>query len=104
MDLFPNMLGSEGRGSMDTFSCEECRAIYRGLQDASAAARNGLANWESSPQQLAVWLEHLNEDDCARMRATSSLWKTWRRLMEYRTLSGHSLSLLLLPPNAINPN
>jgi hypothetical protein len=77
MELFPKWTGSEGRGIMDAFS---------------------------SPHQLADWLEHLNEEDCARMRATSSLWKTWRRLMEHRTLTGHSLSLLSLPPNAINPN
>jgi len=45
-----------------------------------------------TPQDLIAWLQELDEDDCARMRETSSLWKTWRRLREHRTLTGHSPS------------
>ena len=89
---------------MDTLSCEECRAIYRELRDAAEEARMN-PDQTATPHELADWLQQLNEDDCAQMRATSSLWKPWRRLMEHRTLTGHSVSVLALPPNAIsNPN
>jgi len=34
-----------------------------------------------------------------------NLWKIWRRLQQHRALTGHSLSLLPLPTNAIShPN
>jgi len=90
---------------MDTLSCEECKAIYRELRNASEAARRNQPHQNATPHQLADWLQQLNENDCARMRLTSSLWKTWRRLMEHRTLTGHSVSVLALPPNAMaNPN
>jgi hypothetical protein len=39
------------------------------------------------------------------MRKTSPLWKTWRRLQEHRNLTGHTLSVLPIPQNALtNPN
>jgi len=90
---------------MDAHSCEECQAIYRELMHAAHKARQSLFDQPTPPQQVVAWLEQLNEDDCARLRETSSLWKTWRRLQEHRTLTGHSISLLPVPPNAIsNPN
>ena len=57
------------------------------------------------PPQLSEWIRGLDEEECARMRESSSLWKAWRRLQEHRKLTGHVLSVLPLPPNAIsNPN
>ena len=50
-------------------------------------------------QDLVNWLQELNEDSCAQMRETSPLWRTWRRLQDHRTLTGH------WPPHAaINRN
>lgn len=90
---------------MNAHSCQECQAIYRDVMRAVHQARENLFDQPASPQQLVTWLEQLNEDDCARLRETSSFWKTWRRLQEHRTLTGHSISLLGVPPNAIsNPN
>lgn len=90
---------------MDSFSCDECRAIYWELREALRAATEVQSDRNNTPREIADWVEGLNEDDCARMRETSDLWKTWRRLQEHRSLTGHWLSLLPLPPNAIsNPN
>jgi len=77
---------------VDSFSCEECRAIAHELRDAAREARRRRPGRTMTPQDLIAWLQELDEDDCARMRETSSLWKTWRRLREHRTLTGHSPS------------
>ena len=89
---------------MDALSCIECRAIYLELREA-------LFGFASTPEvgidpaQLGEWIRSLDEEECARIRETSNLWKAWRRLQEHRTLTGHVLSVLPLPPNAIsNPN
>jgi hypothetical protein len=90
---------------MDPFSCDECRAIHRELRDAYLAATGSVVDRTSVPQQIADWVQQLNEEDCARMRETSSLWAAWRRLQEHRTLTGHYLSRLPVAPDAIsNPN
>jgi hypothetical protein len=85
---------------MDSFACEECRAIYRELKDAHEAARVNRA--DQNPRDLVAWLEQLDEAECARMRDTSHLWKTWRRLQEHGARTGHSLSVLPLPPGVIS--
>lgn len=90
---------------MDSFSCDECRAIYWELGEAYRAVAGGPPDRNNAPQQIGDWVRQLNEGDCAWMRETSSLWKTWRRLREHRSRTGHTLSVLPLPPNAIsNPN
>jgi hypothetical protein len=94
---------------MDLFSCDECRAIYRELRDSYRAATEGTpdphADPHNAPQQIADWLQELNEQACAEMRERSSLWKTWRRLQQHRNLTGHTLSVLPIPPNMLsNPN
>jgi len=90
---------------MDSHSFEECKAIYRELRNASEAARRNQPRQNATPHQLAEWLQQLNEEDCAQMRVTSSLWKPWRRMMAHRTLTGHRVSVLAPPPNAMsNPN
>jgi hypothetical protein len=87
---------------MDSFKCDECRAIYQELKEAHYAATQDTPDL---PQQIADWVEHLNEEECPRMRETSDLWKTWRRLQEHRNLTGHTLSMLPVPPNVLsNPN
>jgi hypothetical protein len=89
---------------MDAFSCPECRAIYLELREArrGATAETEVAD---DPAVLAEWIRGLDEEECARIRETSSLWRAWRRLQEHRTVTGHVLSLISLPPNAIsNPN
>jgi hypothetical protein len=92
-------------GHMDPLSCDECRAIYRELRDVAAAMKEHQADQNIGPQNISAWVQQLDEDECARMRETSSLWKTWRRLQQHRALTGHSLSFLPSPPNAIsNPN
>jgi hypothetical protein len=85
---------------MGSFSCDECRAIYRELRNAYRAADR-----ISAPRQVADWVLRLDEDECARMRQTSNLWAAWRRLEEHRTLTGHYLSPLPMTPDPIsNPN
>ena len=86
---------------MDFLSRDECRAIYRELREAHLAARRGSMDLERDPERIAEWLQELNAEACYRMRETSSLWKVWRRLQEHRTLTGHSLPLLPLRPDAI---
>ena len=90
---------------MDPSSCAECRAIYRELQEALAAVKVRLADRSTTPDDLAAWVQELEEEECARMRDASSLWKTWRRWREHRTLTGHWLSPLPVPPHGMaNPN
>lgn len=87
---------------MDGFACEKCRAIYREFQEASRRAHGRIAE---HPGGLAAWLAQLSEEDCARMRESSGLWKAWRRYQQHRTLTGHALSPLPLPPGPLsNPN
>lgn len=87
---------------MDSFACDECRAIHLELQDAFAAAKERLADSRTTAHALAAWVQQLTEDECTRMRETSSLWKTWRRLQEHRALTGHYVALL--PNGMANPN
>ena len=90
---------------MDPFSCEECRAIYRELKDAFAAIRERQADQPSEPPDITAWVQQLDEEECARMRETSDIWKTWRRWQNHRALTGHSPSILPVPPNSMsNPN
>ena len=89
---------------MDSFRCAECRAIYQELRKAHRAATQNALD-QHGTQQIADWVQQLNEEECARMRETSALWKTWRRLQQHRNLTGHTLSVLPVPPNALtNPN
>jgi len=64
-----------------------------------------MSDERNARQAIAEWVRQLDEEELARIRETSSLWKTWRRLQEHRNLTGHMLSVLPLPPHAIsNPN
>ena len=83
--------------------CDECRAIYLEFWEAADAMRR-TKNLIPSSADLVAWLNQLNEEECARIRETSPLWKTWRRLQEHKTLTGHSVSVLLPPDAASNPN
>jgi hypothetical protein len=79
----------------------------RGLPDALPGLGGRIApDWRQSHERRTIdYLRELNDDDCARLRETSDLWKTWRRIQEHRTLTGHSPSLSGFPPDAItNPN
>jgi len=90
---------------MNSLSCDECRAIYEELCDDVRAASARLLTANIPRGQLTTYLQTLNEEDCARMRQTSALWRTWRRRETHRALTGHSVSLLALQPTAIsNPN
>ena len=90
---------------MDPFSCDECRAIYQELREGLRAATGSMSDERNARQAIAEWVRQLDEEELARIRETSSLWKTWRRLQEHRNLTGHMLSVLPLPPHAIsNPN
>jgi len=90
-------------GNMTDFPCAECQAIFRDLWDAHRAA-NGEGRNQTAPE-LEEWIAQLNMYDCAGMRATSDLWKAWRRLQAHRTLTGHTLSVLPIPPDAfLNSN
>jgi hypothetical protein len=89
---------------MDAFSCAECRAIYLELREALSIFQ-GTPEVDIDPARLGEWVRGLDEEECTRIRETSNLWKAWRRLQEHRTVTGHVLSVLPLPPNAIsNPN
>jgi hypothetical protein len=81
---------------MDLFACDECRAIYRELRQASRPLPFALA---LAPQQIGDWLRQIDDELAAQMRETSLLWKTWRRLQEHRALTGHSLSVSPFRPN-----
>jgi uncharacterized protein YhaN len=90
---------------MDAFKCDECRAIYQDLREAYRAATQDTRDRHETSQQIANWVQELSEEECARIRETSSVWKTWRRWQEHRSLTGHALSVLPIPPNALsNPN
>jgi len=89
---------------VDSFECAECRAIYEELREAYRAVAQG-TDEQNAPRDLANWVQQINEEECARMRETSDLWNLWRRLQRHRTLTGHMLSELPVPPNALsNPN
>ena len=91
-------------GRMAGFRCHECEAIYRDLLEAASARDETAPDRRATPNQVAGYLESLDEDDCARMREMSPLWKAWRRREEHRALTGHSVSLLPLQPGVIeNP-
>jgi len=88
---------------MDLSACEECREINRELRNAYEATRRTSAG--DAAGNLTEWLAQLDEDECARIRDASPLWKTWRRWQEHRSLTGHAISVLPLLPGAIsNPN
>ena len=48
----------------------------------------------SEPQDLRAWLERLDEDECARLRETSAIWKAWRKAGEHQLRTGHSISVV----------
>jgi uncharacterized protein YhaN len=87
--------------AMAPSSCSECRAIHQEFQEALAAAKVRLSDRSAAPDHLAAWIQGLDEE-CARMRETSSVWATWRRLQEHRALTGHWLSPLPVPPNSMS--
>jgi hypothetical protein len=95
----------QGRGTLEhteSLARDECRANHLQIQDGFAAAKECLFDPRTTAQDLAVWVQQLTEDKCARMRETSSLWKTWHRLQEHRALTGHYVALLPVLPNAIS--
>jgi hypothetical protein len=73
---------------MDSFSCDECRAIYYELREAFRPLH------KATPQEIAGFLEGLDLQQCARMRVSSDMWKAWRRMQEHRVLTGHVVSPL----------
>jgi hypothetical protein len=89
---------------MDSFPCDECHAIYVALLGEYAAVKDRLSHQTTTPHDLAGWVQQLNEEECARMRGTSNLWKTWRRMQEHRALTGHGLPLPAPPNTILNPN
>ena len=74
---------------MEPEECEECLAIRRQFEAASLAGR-GLTG-----QDLAQWLRDLDEVACVRLRETSALFETWRRMLRHRMLTGHWTDPLL---------
>jgi len=79
-------------------SCPECLAIYRQLADS-------VRQHHVASQPLADWIRQVDGYDCSRIRQTSVLWAIWRRLQNHRAVSGHHLSMLPVPPAALeNPN
>jgi len=90
---------------MDAFPCDECRAIHRELQEAFATVKERLSGPGTTPVDLVAWLQGLDEDECAQVRETSPLWRTWHRWQQHRALTGHYLSPLPVPPSTMgNPN
>jgi hypothetical protein len=86
---------------MSFFACSECQAIDRELREAAGELQAAPGATGAASQELIDWLSQLDEEECARMREGSRLWKTWRRLRDHRVLTGHSVPLPL-PPNAIS--
>jgi hypothetical protein len=90
---------------MDYFSCDECRAIYWKLREAYRAATDGIADRNDTVHKIEDWVLQLNAEGCSRTRETSSLGKIWRRMQKHWSMTGQTLSVLPLPPNAIsNPD
>jgi hypothetical protein len=87
---------------MDSFSCDECRAIYLDLLETARAARMCQPEETITRRGLVKWVQQLSEEDCARMRQDSNLWRAWRKLQEHRDLTGHYLPVLPLPPGAVS--
>jgi hypothetical protein len=69
---------------MDSSRCAECRPIYQELQQAFANAKVRLSDQPTTPQEIATWIQRLDEEECARLRETSDLWAAWRRWQEHR--------------------
>jgi hypothetical protein len=87
---------------MDGFVCDECREIYRELREAQRA---NAERRHDEPHEIEDWVRGLDEEECARIRQSSPLWKAWRRLQEHRQRTGHMISVLPVPPKALsNPN
>jgi hypothetical protein len=61
------------------YRCDECSAIRRELDEAMAAEH--------------AWLERLDDDESARLRETSAIWKAWRKAGEHQLRTGHSISV-----------
>jgi hypothetical protein len=90
---------------MSRVLCDECREIYLELRKAAETVDWRQIGQDRTVPRLAAYVEQLDEADCAWMRENSPLWKAWRRLMQHRTLTGHTLSVLPIPPDALsNPN
>ena len=80
------------------FSCAECRAIHEELAEASRLLRDYRLDGGFPTEQLVAWLESFEDEESTRIRETSPLWQAWRRREAHRVRSGHSVSLLSLPP------
>ena len=90
---------------MDPFPCDECRAIYREFKETAAAIEERQSDQTSDPPDIATWVQQLDEEECARMRENSDIWKPWRRWQEHQALTGHFPSILQVPPTSMsNPN
>ncbi|HLK65355.1 MAG TPA: hypothetical protein VKU19_18075 [Bryobacteraceae bacterium] len=84
-------------------TCNECLALYHALRETAHDIRQHLPQPPSI--SLETWIQSLNPGDCAEMRANSRLWEAWRRLREHQSRTGHHVSALPLPPEAIScPN
>ena len=81
------------------YHCDECAAIRRELREATAAER---ARALDDQQDLRAWLERLEDDECARLRETSRMWKAWRKALEHRFRTGHLV--LALSESMDSPN
>jgi hypothetical protein len=65
----------------------------------------GTPSRHDAAQQIGDWVQQLDEKECNRIRENSGLWQIWRGLQAHRTLTGHTLSVLAVAPNALcNPN
>ena len=85
--------------------CPECQAIYAELRESWRKIKELHADRLPPVPALADWLRTLDGEECARMRETSDLWKTWRKMREHCALTGHAPILSALPPGALsNPN
>ena len=84
---------------MEIFACDG--AIHLEIQDVFAAMKDGLSDRSTTPNDFAAWVQLLTQDECSGMREASSFWKTWRRLQDHRSLTGHDLSPLPVPSNGV---
>ena len=90
--------------SLMSIPCPECDSIRLEFAEAWRSLRGRLSGRRPAPNQIAAWLEQLDETQCRETRETSSLWRVWRRQREHRILTGHYAPAVIGPGNSANRN
>jgi len=75
--------------------CEECNAIRQELLQLIEISHKSKPGTNATPQQLAAWFDHRDDDEDHRSRWRPALSNLKRRLAEHQKLTGHTIPLSL---------